>query len=83
MAKDDYDVVVFKILTYLYACLKRKALFDDEVFKQLIDKQNVADEYLAEVLHMMSEERLISGLIFTKAWGTTYILSNNYNEMDS
>lgn len=24
MAKDDYNVLVFKVLTYLYGCLQRK-----------------------------------------------------------
>ena len=81
MAKDDYSVVVFKILTYLYACLKRKALFDEEVFKQIIDKQNITDEYLTDILRMITEEKLITGLVFTKAWGNTYILANGYCDM--
>ncbi len=82
MAKDDYNVVVFKILTYLYACLKKKALFEDNVFRQIIDKQQVADEYLADILHIMTEEGLIVGLVFTKAWGHTYILANDYHDME-
>ncbi|MST52605.1 YjcQ family protein [Hornefia butyriciproducens] len=69
MAKDDYNVVVFKILTYLYACLKMKALFEDNVFRQIIDKQQVSDEYLADILHIMTEEGLIVGLVFTMTWG--------------
>jgi hypothetical protein len=81
MAKDDYNVVVFKILTYLYACLKRITLFDEDVFKQIIDKQKIADEYLTDILHMMTEEGMIIGLVFTKAWGNTYILANEYGDM--
>lgn len=61
MAKDDYNVVVFKILTYLYACLKRTTLFDERVFKQIIDKQSIPDEYLTDILRMMTEEDLITG----------------------
>lgn len=81
MAKDDYNVVVFKILTYLYACLKRITLFDEDVFKQIIDKRKIADEYLTDILHMMTEEGMITGLVFTKAWGNTYILANEYGDM--
>nr|DAM88885.1 MAG TPA: hypothetical protein [Caudoviricetes sp.] len=33
MAKDDYNVIVFKILTYLYAVLKRETVFDISKFK--------------------------------------------------
>ena len=82
MAKDDYSVVVFKILTYLFAYLKRKALFDEEVFKQIIDKQNITDEYLTDILRMITEEKLITGLVFTKAWGNTYILASGYCNME-
>lgn len=28
MAKDDYDYLVFKILTYLYACFRRRGHFE-------------------------------------------------------
>ena len=28
MAKDDFDVIVFKILSYLYSCLKNGARVD-------------------------------------------------------
>ena len=36
MAKDDYDVIVFKILTYLYACVKRKTVFEEAAFYHAI-----------------------------------------------
>jgi len=81
MAKDDYDVVVFKILTYLYGCMKRKFLFNKAVFEKLIEKQNVQEEYLAAILRMMTSEGLIEGLVFTKAWGNTYIIANDYSDM--
>lgn len=32
MAKDDYDVVVFKLLVYFYACLKRVTVFKQAEF---------------------------------------------------
>ncbi|MBR1450547.1 MAG: hypothetical protein IJ591_02410 [Lachnospiraceae bacterium] len=32
-AKDDYNVIVFKILTYLYALLKGKEIFDQANYK--------------------------------------------------
>ena len=32
MAKDDYEVIVFKILTYLYACLKKGEPIDSRFF---------------------------------------------------
>lgn len=81
MAKDDYDVLVFKILTYYYACLKRKVLFNQEVFDHAIIKSgDISDEYLADVLRMMQEEGLLQGLTFTKAWGEDYILASDLRD---
>ena len=81
MAKDDYDYIVFKILTYLYGCLKRKNTFDKKVFRDCIVTQEVQEEYLMDILRMMKEENLIEGLYFTKAWGNTYILISNLADM--
>ena len=32
MAKDDYDYLVFKILTYLYVCFRRRGHFETSTF---------------------------------------------------
>ena len=32
MAKDDYDVIVYRVLVYFYACMKRKIMFEEETF---------------------------------------------------
>lgn len=81
MAKDDYDYIVFKILTYSYGVLKHKYNFDKEVFRWEITK-DIQDEYLSEVLYMMQEdENLIKGLTFTKAWGGVKILISEYEDI--
>ena len=36
MAKDDYNYLVFKILTYLYACLRRRCCFESAAFLKKI-----------------------------------------------
>lgn len=38
MVKDDYDVVVFRILVYLYAIFKGKQVFDRHIFLNVISK---------------------------------------------
>lgn len=45
MAKDDYDVIVYRLLVYLYGCLKRKITFDDAVFRETVRKNVDNDEY--------------------------------------
>lgn len=82
MAKDDYDTIVYKILLYLYACLKRKIIFDKTTFFKAIDKDEICDEYLADVLYFMKTEGLIDHLVFVKAWGNVRILSSDYRDME-
>lgn len=81
MAKDDYNVIVFKILTYLYGCFQRKYLFNKAEFLKLLESQHIAEQYLSDVLRIMQEEGLIAGLIFKKAWGNEYLLINDYRDM--
>lgn len=76
MAKDDYDVLVYKILTYLYACMKRKVLFTQKGFAHAVQKDKIDEDYLTDVLRMMQGEGLIEGLTFVRAWGQVYILAS-------
>ena len=82
MAKDDYDVIAYRILTYLYACLKRKIIFDDTAFRAAVKKNVESDEYFTSVLKMMQDEGLIRGLLITKAWGGDYILSSDLRDAE-
>lgn len=81
MAKDDYHYIVFKILTYLYSVIKREQSFDDMIFKKAIVTYDVKEEYLIDVLRMMSDENLIKGLKFCNAWGNEFILLNDFCDM--
>ena len=74
MAQSDYNYIVFRVLVYLYACLKRQEVFNETVFKAKIITKDVPEEYFTDVLRMMQGEGLIEGAAFTKAWGNTYIL---------
>lgn len=61
MAKDDYHVIVYKVLLYLYAVLKRKIVFDKISFDVVLSKMNVSEEYLTDVIRMLQDEGLIRG----------------------
>lgn len=80
MSKDDYDVVVFKLLVYFYACLKRVTVFKQEEFDLITKKAGVNEQYLLDILHMMQNEGLIEGLSFTMAWGKVLILVGNVSD---
>jgi hypothetical protein len=81
MAKDDYDVIVFKILTYLYACIKRKIAFEDITFMKTISFENISEEYLMDVLDMMQDEGLITGYTSIKAWGGNLIRTSELSDL--
>ena len=76
MAKDDYDVIVYRVLMYLYACLKRKILFEKATFDAAVRKNVESEEYFVKVLHMMQDEGLIKGLCFARAWGVDILASD-------
>lgn len=81
MAKDDYDTIVFKILLYLYAVLKRKITFDEQAFYHAIGFKNIDNDYFINILYMMHEDGLIDGIVLKKAWGNTYILCSDLIDM--
>ena len=74
MAKDDYNVIVYRVLVYLYACMKRKIMFEKATFQEAVRKNVESDTYFADILRMMQDEGLIEGLTFAKAWGGDVIL---------
>ena len=63
MAKDDYDVLVFKILTYLYGVMQRKAFFSKEGLNKLFP-EDIPEEYLLDIFRLMTASGLIEGLTF-------------------
>jgi len=81
MAKDDYYVIVYKVLIYLYAVLKRKKVFDESEFKMIILKGRINEDYFISILELMQEDELITGLNFKKVWGNEVILVNDISDM--
>ena len=45
MAKDDYDVIVFKILLYFYGCLKHDIKFEQVTFEKTVGMKDISEEY--------------------------------------
>lgn len=80
MVRDDYDVIVFRVLVYLYAVFKRKIVFEKLTLDSSVSK-GLSDEYFADVLRLMTEEELIEGPSFVRVWGGQYVLVNSLDEM--
>ena len=56
MAIDDYDFLVFRILTYLYACFRRRCHFETTAFMKRVISPEVSEDYLVDVLRFMTRE---------------------------
>ena len=81
MAKDDYDVLVFKILTYFYGVLKREIAYTDDSFKAAIKFNDISEEYLNDVIYMMQEDGYIKGMTYENAWGNNKICLNEFSDI--
>lgn len=81
MAKNDYDTILYKLLIYLYACLKREIVFDEDVFNSTVRKCAGNEQYFAEILDMAQAEGLITGVVVTRAWGNELIISSPAEDM--
>lgn len=61
MAKDDYFVIVFKILNYLYYCLKNGEEVDAE--KISAKDLKITHEFWSFIIHNMNVDGLIANVV--------------------
>ncbi len=72
MAKDDYHVIVYQILSYLYQCLKNGNDVDVRLLQYdsaLINAKNA--KYWNYIITNMFDEHLITGIQFATLDGVT------------
>ena len=70
MAKDDFHVIVYQILSYLYLCLKNGEDVDPKMLGKdspyfIVDGRPLNDRYWCYVLHHLQQLRLIEGIVFS------------------
>ena len=77
MAKDDYHVIVCKILIYLYKRLKGKSrVLPEEYLVPLTKDFPIREEYFFYVLEKTIEQGYIEKINFVRAWGDEIIMSD-------
>lgn len=81
MAKDDYEVVTYRILVYLYACMKRKIIFDETVFRKTVRRNVEDDSYFTDIIRLIQSEGLIENVAIIRAWGNEYIIASDLADM--
>lgn len=72
MAKDDYQVIVYQILSYLYNCLKKDIEVNPEYLKAQGEVFNINEKYWRFILFNLSVEGYIEGIQLTQVWGEKY-----------
>lgn len=76
MAKDDYFVLVYKILAYLYTILKEGRHPDPQMLRHDSRLLGVNELYWAYIMENLQEQGYITGLTITTPWGGDKIISS-------
>lgn len=76
MAKDDYYVIVYKILAYLYIQLKHGEAVDPKMISYDGKLFNINYDYWIYIMQHMLEQGFIEGIVVTNSWGNTVIIDN-------
>lgn len=82
MTKDDYHVIVFQILTYLYNCLKKDLEVQEENLKSRGKLFKIPERYWSYILVNLQKEKYIDGVVFQKAWGEQYPIVDSIEGID-
>lgn len=76
MAKDDYHVLVYQILSYLYVQLKSGEPVDADLLKHDSAYLGINETYWAYIFENLMKDRLIEGTTITKTWGQNVMIND-------
>lgn len=75
MAHDDMHVVVYKILAYLYSCMKKGEKPSEQHLRNDGDMLAIPYQYWAGIVKDMLNRGYVEGFKVTKAWGGDLIVN--------
>ena len=76
MAKDDYHVIVYQILAYLYVQLKAGEPINPELLMPDSKYIKINERYWLYIMENLYISGLISGITITKTFGNEKIIDN-------
>lgn len=79
MAKDNYYVIVYKILAYLYVQLKNGEPIDAKMIKHDGHLFQINKTYWLYILRHMLDDGYVEDITITKAFGDTCIIQDLEN----
>lgn len=69
MAKDDYPVIVYQILAYLYVQLKAGEEIDTKLLEADSNYLNINKRYWTYIIENLYNQGFVSGVHINNAWG--------------
>lgn len=81
MARDDYPVIVYQILAYLYTQLKSGEPVDARMLEAGSKYLNINERYWTFIMKNLLNEGFITGVMITKTFGDTFIVDHLENAM--
>lgn len=76
MARDDYHVIVYQILSYLYVQLKAGEPVDGKMLVHDSKYLGINERYWKYVIENLVLQGFITGPVIKTAWGNEKIISN-------
>lgn len=76
MAKDDYFVIVYKILSYLYDCLKNGREPEAAALRHEGKLFRIHPQYWLYIMEHLQGSGYIEGLRITKTWGKDTVVED-------
>lgn len=77
MSQDDMHVVMYKILAYLYSCMKNG---EQPVYKHYChngDVLNIPEQYWCQIIKQLVDHGYVDGFVVVTAWGGDLIVKAN------
>ena len=72
MAKDDYPVIVYQILAYLYSCLKSDIKVDESYLFPQGKLFNINTNYWKFIIFNLVDGGYVEGVVLEQVWGQKY-----------
>jgi len=80
MAKDDYPVIVYQILAYLYNCLKSGVPIEEKYLVAQGELFSINTEYWKFIIYNLVKDELIEGVTLQSVWGKKYPIVQNIGD---
>lgn len=81
MARDDYGVIVYQILSYLYNCLKKDIKVDKSYLEPQGKLYNINTNYWTFIIYNLVKDGYIEGVTLTNVWGEDYPVISDIENM--